>query len=310
DGPPVRYGRPYSSIARLAEDVKPFVAMADGLRERGFSTPEILAQDLKTGLLLIEDFGDATVLVDGVPEPDRYTVAVETLAALHAQELPDRLPVSPETEHRIPPYDLDALLIEVELMLDWYLPFRGKSGLSASARGSFVNAWKAALAETMAGPKTWVLRDYHSPNLMWLPERAGIQRIGLIDFQDAVIGHPAYDVASLAQDARVDVEQALELRLLGVYARARKLADPEFDMSIFARDYAVMGAQRATKILGIFARLKQRDGKNGYIHHLPRIERNLASCLAHPSLAAIRSWCSEHVPGMAIETTGESGPEA
>jgi hypothetical protein len=305
DGPPVRYGRSYSSIARLAEDVKPFVAMAEGLRERGFSAPGILARDLKTGLLLIEDFGDATVLVDGVPDAGRYVAAAEALAALHALELPDRLPVTPEIEHRIPAYDLDALLIEVELALDWYLPYRGKSGLSASARGGFVNVWKAALADILAGPKTWVLRDYHSPNLMWLPEREGIRRIGLIDFQDAVIGHPAYDVASLAQDARVDIDQALELRILGAYARARRQTDSGFDMSAFARDYAVMGAQRATKILGIFARLKQRDGKDGYIRHLPRIERNLKTCLEHPGLAAIRHWCAEHVPGMAVEPAGE-----
>ena len=299
DGAPIRYGKPYSAIARLAEDVKPFVAMANGLRERGFSAPAILATDLKAGLLLTEDLGMETVLVDGKPDPERYAVAMELLAKLHTETtLSDRLPVTEDIEYRIPPYDLDALLIEVELMLDWYIPHCGKSGLSASARGTFINAWKAILTEVTMAPRTWVLRDYHSPNLMWLPEREGTDRIGLIDFQDAVMGHPAYDVASLAQDARVDLEPGLEIRLLGLYAKLRRQADPDFNMAIFARDYAVMGAQRATKILGIFARLNQRDGKPGYLKHLPRIESYTRMCLEHPALADLKMWYQNHVPGL------------
>jgi len=140
------------------------------------------------------------------------------------------------------------------------------------------------------GPGTWTLRDYHSPNLMWLAEREGTRRIGLLDFQDCVIGHPAYDVASLAQDARVDVPEGLELRLLGQYARARAAADPGFDMGAFAAAYATLGAQRATKLLGIFARLDKRDGKPQYLAHLPRIERYLARCLAHPALSDLKLW--------------------
>jgi N-acetylmuramate 1-kinase len=298
DGPPVRYGKPYSAIARLAEDVKPFVAMTNGLRAEGFSAPEIFASDLKAGLLLIEDFSQETVLVDGEPAPERYMAAIELLAALHGRTLPDRLPVAEGIDHRIPPYDLDALLIEVELMLDWYLPHRGRSGLAASARGLFVNHWKTILAEVSAGPRTWVLRDYHSPNLMWLPDREGTARIGLIDYQDAVLGHPAYDVASLAQDARVDLPEGLEIRLVGHYVRSRKLADPDFDVAGFARDYAALGAQRATKILGIFARLNHRDGKPGYLKHLPRIERHVRAALAHPALADLQAWYRQNVPGL------------
>lgn len=298
DGPPVRYGKPYSAIARLAEDVKPFVAMAKGLRSLGLSAPEILAMDLKTGLLITEDLGFQTVLIDGKPDADRYMAAVEVLAHLHSQALPDRLPITDAIEYRIPPYDLDALLIEVELMLDWYLSHRGRSGLSASARGTFVSLWKAILGEVMMAPRTWVLRDYHSPNLMWLPEREGIRRIGLIDFQDAVLGHAAYDVASLAQDARIDLEQGIEIRLVGFYAKLRRQQDPEFDVPLFARDYSVLAAQRATKILGIFARLNQRDGKPAYLKHLPRIEAYLRSSLAHPALAELRGWYQSNVPGL------------
>jgi N-acetylmuramate 1-kinase len=298
DGPPVRYGKPYSAIARLAEDVKPFVALAKGLAGEGFSAPAIRAMDLKAGLLLTEDFGHETVLIDGQPDSERYMTAMELLAELHGKYLPDRLPVTEEIEYRIPPYDLDALLIEVELMLDWYLPHRGRSGLSASARGSFVNQWKAILTEVTMAPRTWVLRDYHSPNLMWLPDREGTRRIGLIDFQDAVLGHAAYDVASLAQDARVDLEEGLEIRLVGHYARLRKRADPDFDMAKFARDYSVMAAQRNTKILGIFARLNQRDGKPAYLQHLPRIETYVRAALAHPALGELRSWYQQYVPGL------------
>jgi N-acetylmuramate 1-kinase len=298
DGPPVRYGKPYSAIAKLAEDVKPFVAMSKGLSAEGFSAPAILAMDLKAGLLLTEDFGQETVLIDGKPDIERYLTAAELLAKLHAKTLPDRLPVTDGVEHKIPVYDLDALLIEVELMLDWYLPYRGKGGLAASARGTFVNLWKALLTEVTMAPRTWVLRDYHSPNLMWLPERTGTDRIGLIDFQDAVMGHPAYDLASLAQDARVDLPDGLELRLLGAYVTLRRQDDAAFNMATFARDYATMAAQRNTKILGIFARLNQRDGKPGYLKHLPRIESYVRSSLAHPALAGLREWYQTHVPGL------------
>jgi N-acetylmuramate 1-kinase len=298
DGPPVRYGKPYSAIAKLAEDVKPFVAMSKGLSAEGFSAPAILAMDLKAGLLLTEDFGEQTVLVDGQPDIERYTVAGELLAKLHAKTLPDRLPVTDAIDYKIPVYDLDALLIEVELMLDWYLPHRGKGGLAASARGTFVNLWKTLLTEVTMAPRTWVLRDYHSPNLMWLPERSGTDRIGLIDFQDAVMGHPAYDLASLAQDARVDLPDGLELRLLGTYVTLRRQDDAAFNMATFARDYAAMAAQRNTKILGIFTRLNQRDGKPGYLKHLPRIEGYVRSSLAHPALAGLKEWYQNHVPGL------------
>jgi N-acetylmuramate 1-kinase len=298
DGPAIRYGKPYSAIARLAETVRPFVAIGNGLRELGFSAPEIKAMDLKTGLLLIEDFGLETVLVDGKPDLERYAEAVAVLAELHQKAVPDKLPVPGEEDYKIPPYDLDALLIEVELMLDWYLPYRGKSGISATARNQFLAIWKGLLSEVGRGQKTWVLRDYHSPNLMWMRDRQGINRIGIIDFQDAVIGSPAYDVVSLAQDARVDLPDGLELQLLGHYAKLRKAADQAFDVPAFARDYSIMGAQRNTKILGIFARLNQRDGKPGYLKHLPRIERYARTCLSHPQLAELRAWYAANVPGL------------
>jgi aminoglycoside/choline kinase family phosphotransferase len=168
--------------------------------------------------------------------------------------------------------------------------------MSASARAEFVNLWSECLTEVLAGPTTWTLRDYHSPNLIWLPGRHGIQRIGLIDFQDAVLGHPAYDVASLLQDARVTVPADLELKLISLYARERRAIDPHFDVAAFARAYAIMGAQRATKVLGIFARLDKRDGKPQYLRHLSRIETYLARNLSHPALSKLRGWYETYLP--------------
>jgi aminoglycoside/choline kinase family phosphotransferase len=153
------------------------------------------------------------------------------------------------------------------------------------------------------------LRDYHSPNLIWLPEREGLARVGIIDFQDAVMGPPAYDVASLLQDARATVPPDLELKLIGVYARERRAADPQFDVAAFARAYAIMGTQRATKILGIFARLDRRDGKPHYLRHLPRIEAYLMRNLAHPSLAKLKGWYENYLPRL-IPHTDDAEPES
>jgi tRNA threonylcarbamoyl adenosine modification protein YjeE len=296
DGPPVRMGKSYSAIARLAESVTPFVAMAQALAARGFSAPAILAADLKTGLLIIEDFGNAFIAEAGEPVPERYMEAVLLLARLHGLDLPETLPVEGEADYAIPPYDLDALLIEVELLPDWYLPHIVRRNISSSSRATFVNLWRGLLSEVVEGPHSWTLRDYHSPNLMWLPERDGLARVGLLDFQDAVRGHPAYDVVSLLQDARVTVDPRLELQLLSHYARARQEQDETFDLSGFATAYAALGAQRATKILGIFTRLQVRDGKSQYLEHLPRVEQYLLRCLAHPDLAALRAWYEQCLP--------------
>jgi tRNA threonylcarbamoyl adenosine modification protein YjeE len=297
DGPPVRGNKPYSAIAHLAEDVKPFVAMANGLRERGFSAPEILEADLDHGFLILEDLGSEPVVSGSPPAPiqNRYEVAVDTLLALHSLWLPDILPVAPGIEHVIPRYSLDALLIETELLLDWYIPFAGGT-VTEHMRTMFIDLWRGAMLPVLTTEPTWVLRDYHSPNLLWLPEREGIQHIGLLDFQDAVMGPPAYDLASLLQDARVDVPEAMELALLTHYCRIRKYRDPHFQVAPFAETYAILAAQRATKILGIFARLNRRDGKPQYLRHMPRIWGYLQRSLTHPSLASLQAWYRSHVP--------------
>ena len=143
----------------------------------------------------------------------------------------------------------------------------------------------------------WTLRDFHSPNLLWMPERSGLRRVGLIDTQDCVLGHPAYDVVSLLQDARVDVEFEFADELFGYYCDLRTAAGP-FDAKGFAQAFAILGAQRATKILGIFARLSKRDGKHLYLKHMPRVSRYLLRNLQHPDLAGLRMWYEKHFPSL------------
>ena len=290
DGPLIRGGKTYSSLARLAETITPFIALAGGLRAEGFSAPEVLAVDLASGVAALEDLGHETMLDPaGAVRVERYADAVAVLASLHARDLPSTLPVTDAAPYTIPRYDLEALAIEVELLLDWYAPHVGVP-LGSGVKANFINSWRHRLSEVTAAPPTWTLRDYHSPNLLWLADREGLRRVGLLDFQDCVLGHPAYDVVSLLQDARVTVPDDIELKLLSHYARLRREADPRFDMAAFAQAYAILGAQRATKILGIFARLDKRDGKPHYLAHLPRISAYLAKGLRHPIMADLAAW--------------------
>jgi hypothetical protein len=299
DGPPVRDGRPYSAIAHLAEDIIPFVALSRALRQLGFSAPVVHEADLEQGFAVLEDLGDRRVVEGEPPRPIEpcYETAVDVLIALHGHRLPETLPVAPHREYRIPRYDMDAFLIEAELFIDWYLP-RLKVPIAENARASFVTQWRAALQPVIDSAPTWVLRDFHSPNLLWLPDRNDVARIGILDFQDAAMGPAAYDVASLLQDARVDVSEELEVALLGQYAYARRVADPAFDTAEFVRSYATLAAQRATKILGIFARLDERDGKPQYLRHVPRVWRYLQRSLAHPALTPLRTWYTLNVPAV------------
>jgi N-acetylmuramate 1-kinase len=299
DGPPVREGKPYNEIAHLADNVMPFVAMANGLRQHGFSSPQIYHADLDQGLLLIEDLGDEPVVSGNPPAPvkERYETAVDALLALHAQRLPDVLPVAPHVEHRLPYYDMNAFLIEAELLLDWFLP-RLQAAMPDSERDSFRALWHELLAPAIDAPPTWVLRDFHSPNLLWLPRRSEIARLGVLDFQDALMGPGAYDLASLLQDARVDIPEQFELALLGRYVRGRRQSDPDFDPTGFIKIYVTLAAQRASKILGIFARLDLRDGKPQYLRHMPRVWGYLQRSLSHPALESLHAWYIAHVPAL------------
>ena len=290
DGPPLRDGKPYSQIARLAESVTPFVAVGKALHDAGFSAPAIHAADLGRGLLLIEHLGAGNFLEDGAPVEERYVAAAELLADLHAMDWPARLPVPGAGDYAVPPYDAAAMAIETELLVDWYVPYAKGRPATDAERADYVSAWAGAIERLQAAEKSLVLRDYHSPNLIWRPERAGRDRLGVIDFQDGLIGPSAYDVASLAMDARVTIPPAMEQATVAAYVAARERAGG-FDRTGFEAAYAALAAQRNSKILGIFVRLNVRDGKPQYLKHLPRIRDYLGRALAHPDLTALRELC-------------------
>jgi tRNA threonylcarbamoyl adenosine modification protein YjeE len=297
DGPATYNGKSYSEAVHLAEDVKPFVAMANGLRQQGFSAPAVYHADLDSGFLIIEDLGAATFVQGDPPTPiaDRYQAAVEMLAALHRESLPDTLPLAPKVNYPIPAFDLDAMMVEVGLMLEWYLPDRGVT-LSGMAHADFILMWSELLGRLEQQRRTWMLRDFHSPNLIWLGTRKDTGKVGLLDFQDTVLGPEAYDLVSLLQDARVDVPDTIEIPMLTRYVARRREADPAFAAGAFVEQYAIMSAQRNTRLLGTFARLNRRDGKPHYLRHQPRIWDYLQRAFAHPSLGRVKEWFQANVP--------------
>ena len=294
-GPPLRFGKSYAEIARLSTDIRAYLSVGEGLRALGYSVPKIYAHSAADGLALIEDFGAETIADANGVNPSRYAEAAALLADLHQRALPRELLFDGEL-HALPVYDIDAMLIEVELALDWYAPAVARGAPSSGARMQFLGLWRELLTPVLESPLTWTLRDYHSPNIHWLERRNGLSRLGLIDFQDAVLGPPAYDVASLLQDARQNVPEDVEHRLVALYIRRRALADPSFDPQTFVLAYALMGAQRATKILGLFTRLDRRDGKPQYLRLLPRIEQTLSRNLDHSALEPLRRWFEQHLP--------------
>jgi tRNA threonylcarbamoyl adenosine modification protein YjeE len=289
-GPPVRDGKPYAEIAHTAQSITAFVAIARLLREADFAAPEVFAADLDQGFALIENLGPPFFLDPaGRPIAQRYVAAAELLAAIHARPWPDRAEAAPGRGHVIPPFDPAAMQIEADLLIDWYLPAVTGAPATDRQRAAYKSAWADAIQRLAPAEKTLMLRDFHSPNLIWRDDRKGLDRLGIIDFQDALIGPSAYDVASLAMDARVIISESLETLVVAAYVAARQRAGA-FDVETFAMAYAIMAAQRNAKILGIFVRLDRRDGKPSYLKHLPRIRGYLRRALAHPALAALRTF--------------------
>ncbi|WP_264612577.1 aminoglycoside phosphotransferase family protein [Sphingobium sp. B11D3B] len=267
------------------EDPRPFISVGEWLCENGFAAPAILARDLTQGLVLLEDLGDARVRehLDAAPAEEMaiYTRAVDLLADLHEQP----------AQSGLAPYDRAVYQREAALLPEWFAP---AAGLAVDAAG-YTAAWDKVLpiAEQDTAPVVTVLRDYHAENIMLLPDHARSHGLGLLDFQDALAGHPAYDLVSLLQDARRDVSPAVEQVMLAHY-QARAKASPDFEAA-----YAVLGAQRNAKIIGIFTRLWKRDGKPRYLDFLPRMWGLLERDLAHPALAPVADWFAQNVPASA-----------
>ncbi|MFC6489110.1 tRNA (adenosine(37)-N6)-threonylcarbamoyltransferase complex ATPase subunit type 1 TsaE [Nitratireductor sp. GCM10026969] len=293
DEPIVRDGLPYSRIARLAQSVTAFVGVANGLREAGFAAPRIYAQDLDAGLLLIEHLGETQFpAADGTPVKARYEAAAGLLAALHDRDWPQSFPVAEGVDHTPPPYDHAALAIETELLVDWYLPYVKGRAASKAELTEFRRLWSSLFDRLDHSEQSLVLRDFHSPNIIWREKKKGLDRLGLIDIQDAVFGPAAYDVAALALDSRITIPPSLEQAVVEAYCAARRR--PDFDRETFAEAYAIAAAQRNTKLLGTFVRLARRDGKPGYLRHLPRIRAYLERVLAHPVLADLDAFYRAH----------------
>lgn len=278
-----------------ARDTRAFIAVDLALRGLGLSAPDLLAADTEAGLLLLEDLGSEGILRDGAPDPERYRTAVDVLAMLHAEPRPSALPL-PGGVHALPDFTAEAFAIEVGMFLDWYMPHLTGAPVTAEARDEFTAIWREIIARLATRERGWVLLDYHSPNLFWLKDRAGPARLGIIDFQDLMVGPSAFDVASLCQDARATVPAALEAALRGRYIAARLAANPRFDAGAFDEAYAILAAQRATKNLGVFSRLAAQAGKPGYLKHMPRLREYLERSLAHPVLNRYALWYRTHLP--------------
>jgi aminoglycoside/choline kinase family phosphotransferase len=264
------------------EDCGPYIAVATLLRGLGLSAPAVLAEDREQGFLLLEDFGDDTytrLLARGADEPSLYALAIDTLVALQQAVV---LRGAPE----LPRYDIERLLGEAALLVDWYRPF------NEELREEYLALWRTVLPDAVVSPPTLVLRDYHVDNLMLLPDRPGIKGCGLLDFQDAVTGQPSYDLVSLLEDARRDVPAPLRQAMIERYLAAF----PDLDRSAFLRSAALLSAQRNCKILGIFTRLWKRDGKRQYLAHIPRVWRLLEADLRHPALGPVAHWLDCHLP--------------
>jgi N-acetylmuramate 1-kinase len=292
-GPILAQGKYYQQIAHIAEDVQPFIAIGRYLVSRGLRAPAIYEMDIAQGILLIEDLGSEGVLdAEGVPIAERYRESAACLARMHGQAFERDLPVAAGIVHHVPDFDRDAMQIEVSLITDWYLPWKRGTPASDDERRDYIAIWDALIGSLADAEHNLLLRDFHSPNIIWRPEATGTDRVGIIDFQDAMIGPSAYDVASLVQDARVDMPDGVAEEVLEHYLALRG-KDAGFDRARFLRDWHVMAAQRNCKLIGLWVRLMQRDGKPAYMRHMPRTFRNLTRALAHPDLAPLRDWCEK-----------------
>ena len=269
------------------EDIKPYLLVAKHLKKLGLSAPDIFAQDVDQGFILLEDFGDNTytrLLNRGQNDEPLYELAVDVLCELHSNENAIKID--------IPSYNINRMLDEAVLLCDWYFLLLYRQAPREEARSAYLKIWCEIITKLSPCPETIVLRDYHVDNLMVLKGREGIASCGLLDFQDALIGSPAYDLASLLEDARRDVNSQLASRMKNRYNKAF----PNLDRDVFETWYSVLCAQRHCKVAGIFARLCLRDRKCQYIMHIPRVIGLLEDKLRMPCLQQLKRWVDQHLP--------------
>ncbi|WP_325435377.1 aminoglycoside phosphotransferase family protein [Pseudomonas nitroreducens] len=270
-----------------AEPLAPYLRVAQLLRDCGLSAPNVLAADRELGLALIEDFGDATytrLFAAGHSETELYRLAVDALVRLHR--------AGPQAAEGVPAYDGQKLGEEAALFIDWYAPLLIGEKAAAQLRERYLAEFAALWRDASMRREVLVLRDYHVDNLMLLEGREDVAACGLLDFQDALFGAPAYDLMSLLEDARRDIPETLRVALLTHYLSQR----PEVDGRRFLADFQVLAAQRHAKVLGIFVRLAKRDGKHGYLKHLPRVLRLFQRALDNEQLRPLAALLDSHLP--------------
>lgn len=292
----------YSKLAHLAEDVKPFVAVGDYLRGRGLNAPNVIAADLDAGFLLLDDLGTADFggAIDAGSGPtgetldDMYRAGLDVLIALQSDGAPEPLPVGDGSVHVVPEFDDGIYRIETAMPLDWYLPVVMGRDASADLKAEYDAIWTALWPLIEAGPRTLFLRDFHSPNILWQSGVSGLARIGLIDYQDALIGSRAYDPVSFLQDARRDVPHERETAMRGYFVDRMKSEDAGFDAVEFGAAYAVLGAERSLRLMGLWPRLLKRDNKPHYMAHMARTHDYLRRNLQHPALAQLATFVEKH----------------
>ncbi len=285
----------YNALARLAgPDMESFVAIASELTRRGFSAPQIIAHDLEAGFVLLEDFGgnvyNKVIAVDATQERPLYEAAVDTLAAIYRSTFPSIFSHQ-EVTWRLRDYDEAALLAETDLFLDWYAKDYGRE-FQGDVREEFYALYAESFKYLNVCASGLALRDFHAENLFWMPKRDGVANVGLIDFQDALFVHPAYDLMSLITDIRRDVSPDLKPYLMERFCDKAGL---KYDED-FRAAYAVMSVQRGTKLLGFPVRADLKFGKPQYRALLPRVKRHLKDDMAHPALSDIRRWFGRNMP--------------
>jgi len=285
----------YNAAARLAAgSVAAFVTIADYLRSRGLSAPKVYAHDVAAGLVVLEDLGDglfASLIAGGMDERPLYEAATDVQAALQA-EAPPAVLRADGLEWPLLTYDTLALKIATDTFLEWWPKFAGLPAFGPAATAEWDALWAPVWVRGEAGASVFTHRDYHARNLLWLPERAGVARVGMVDFQDALRAHPAWDLLHLLQDARRDVSAELEAAMLERFLAARA----ELDREAFLADYRALAASNAARILGrVFAR-QVLLGRPQYRAYMPRTWRYLERNLLDPALAGLKAWFDRHVP--------------
>jgi aminoglycoside/choline kinase family phosphotransferase len=268
--------------------VEAFAAVSAHLRALGLAAPEIHGVDLNAGYAIIEDLGDALyarILAEGAAdEVELYEAAARVLAHVHAAPIPNRLEGAGGASWPVQDYDALALEVNADLFVEW-LPRAAEVRIDDAARARWERVRDGLIVKALGFPRAFTIRDYHAENLLWLPDRKGLRRVGLLDFQDAVRGWRAWDFAMLLHDARRDVSPTASEAAILAYLDATGASDAEF-----RRELCVLGAINAMRILGIFSRLAGRDGKQRYLTFMPREWGHLARTLAHPALAEARAF--------------------